>query len=84
MPNHHAVKNKCVCSTISLLLINCGLNNSQVDNTRDLDVVMLMYNLIEYRNNYAKTPGSVLQYHQDDPNAKYVEIVAPWKYLSNF
>lgn len=67
-------------STISLLLIICGLNNIQLDNGRDLDVVILMYK----SNNYAKTPGSVLYYHQDDPNTKYVEIVASWKYLSNF
>ena len=30
-------------------------NNFQVDNTKDLDVVMSMYNLIKYSNNYSKT-----------------------------
>ena len=29
---------------------------------------MLMYNLIEYRNNYEKTSGSLWQYCKDDPN----------------
>ena len=28
------------------------INNTHVDNAKDLDVVMLMYNLIEYSNNY--------------------------------
>ena len=29
---------------------------------------MLMYNLIEYSDNYAKTSGSLWQYHRDVPN----------------
>ena len=28
------------------------INNTQVDNTRDTDVGMPIYNLIEYRDNY--------------------------------
>ena len=38
------------------------INNTQVDNTKDLDVVMPMYNLIEYSDNYSKTSGSLWQY----------------------
>ena len=30
------------------------INNTQIDNAKELDVVMLMYNLIEYSNNYSK------------------------------
>ena len=29
---------------------------------------MLMYNLIEYSDNYSKTSGSLRQYYSDDPN----------------
>ena len=29
---------------------------------------MLMYNLIEYSDNYSKTSGSLCQYYRDDPN----------------
>ena len=29
---------------------------------------MLMYNLIEYSNNYSKTSGSLWQYYRDEPN----------------
>ena len=35
------------------------INNTQVENTKDLDVVMPMYNLIEYSNNYPKTSVSL-------------------------
>ena len=40
---------------------NCisEINNTQVDNAKDIDIVMPMYNLIEYSNNYAKTSGSL-------------------------
>ena len=31
------------------------INNTQVDNAKDIDIVMQMYNLIEYRDNYSKT-----------------------------
>ena len=34
----------------------------------DTDIVMPMYNLIEYSNNYAKTTGSLWQYYRDEPN----------------
>ena len=39
-----------------------------MDNAKGLDVVMPMYNLIEYNDNYAKTSGNVWQYHKDDSN----------------
>ena len=39
--------------------INCisEIHNTQVDNAKDIDIVMPMYNLIEYSDNYAKTSG---------------------------
>ena len=41
--------------------INCisEINNTQIDNVKDIDIVMPMYNLIECSNNYAKTTGSL-------------------------
>ena len=40
---------------------NCisEINNTQVDNAKDIDIVMPMYNLIEYSDNYAKISGSL-------------------------
>ena len=37
-------------------------NNTQIGNAKDMDIVMPMYNLIEYSDNYAKTTGSLWQY----------------------
>ena len=43
---------------------NCisEINNTQVDNAKDIDMVMPMYNLIEYCDNYSKKSGSLCQY----------------------
>ena len=50
-----------------VILKNCApftdcinkINNTQVDNAKDLDIVMPMYNLIEYSDNYLKTSGNL-------------------------
>ena len=44
------------------------INNDDIDNAQDIDIVMPMYNLIEYSDNYSKTSGSLWQYYKDDPN----------------
>ena len=44
------------------------INNTKLDNAKYIDVVMPMYNLIEYSDNYSKTSGSLWQYYRDDPN----------------
>ena len=46
---------------------NCinEINNTQIGNAKDIDIVMPMYNLIEYSDNYAKTTGSLWQYCKD-------------------
>ena len=48
---------------------NCisEINNTQVDKAKDIDIVMPMYNLIEYSNNYVKTSGILWQYCKDIP-----------------
>ena len=47
---------------------NCisKINNVLIDNAEDLDVVMPMYNLIEYSKNYRKTTGSLWNYCRDE------------------
>ena len=35
------------------------INNTQIDNSKDLDVVIPMYNWIDYSDNYAKISGSL-------------------------
>ena len=41
--------------------INCisEINNTEIDSAKDIDIVMPMYNVIEYTDNYAKTTGSL-------------------------
>ena len=48
---------------------NCisEISHTQIDNANDIDIVMPMYNLIEYSDNYAKTTGSLWQYCKDIP-----------------
>ena len=51
--------------------INCvsKINGVKSDNAEDLDVVMPMYNLLEYSKNYKKTTGSLWNYYKDQPNS---------------
>ena len=44
------------------------INNTDIDNAHDIDIVMPIYNLIEYSDNYSKTSASLWQYYKDDPN----------------
>ena len=44
------------------------INNADIDNAHDIDIVMPMYNLIEYSDNYSKTSRSLREYYKDDPN----------------
>ena len=39
----------------------------QVDDAHNIDVVMSMYNLTEYSDNYSKTSGIIQQYCGDEP-----------------
>ena len=38
------------------------INNTEIDNTKDIDVVMSMYSLIEYSDNYLKSSGGLWLY----------------------
>ena len=42
------------------------VNNTDIDNAQDINIVMWMYNLIEYSNNYSKTSGSLWQYYKEE------------------
>ena len=44
------------------------INNTQVDNAKYIDIVIPMYKLIEYSDNYSKKSGSLWQYYRDEPN----------------
>ena len=65
----------------SVIFKNCApftkcisrINNTDIDNAQDLDIVMPIYNLIEYSDNYSKTSGSLWQYYKDDPNDNIIQ-----------
>ena len=44
------------------------INNTKIDNAKDTDIVMPMYTLVEYSDNYSKTSRSLWQYYNDEPN----------------
>ena len=46
---------------------NCisKINDTEIDNAQDIDIVMPMYNLIEYSDNYSKTSGILWKYYKD-------------------
>ena len=41
-------------------------NGELIENADDLDIVMSMYNLLEYSENYRKTIGSLYNYYRDE------------------
>ena len=50
--------------------INCisKINGVKIDNAENSDVVMPMYNLLEYSKNYKKTTRSLWNYYRDEPS----------------
>ena len=64
-PNN-AKRNRAVAFKNNAPFINCisKINGINIDNAEDLDVVMPMYNLLEYK----KTTGSLWNYYRDQPS----------------
>ena len=42
------------------------INSTLIDNAEDLDIVMYIYNLLEYGQNYSKTSGGLWNYYRDE------------------
>ena len=49
------------------------INNKEIDKAEDIDIVLSIYNLMEYSNNYSKTAGSLWQYYKDVLNDNLAE-----------
>ena len=64
-----AKRNKAVTFKKNAPFINCisKINSVKIDNAEDLDVVMPMYNLLEYSKNYKKATGTLWNYYRDEP-----------------
>ena len=65
--------------------INCisKINGVKIDNAEDLDVVMPMYNLLEYSKSYKKTTGSLWNYYGDEPSDPLNNISRSFKYKTS-
>ena len=46
---------------------NLEINDEHVDTAENLDITMLMYNLIEYSDNYQDLSATLCQYKRDEP-----------------
>ena len=44
------------------------INNTFIDNAEDFDILMPMYNLVEYSDNYSMTSGSLWNYYRNKLN----------------
>ena len=44
------------------------INNTFIDNAQDPDIVIRVYNLLEYSDNYFMTSGSSWNYYRDEIN----------------
>ena len=83
-PNN-AKRNKAVAFKNNAPFSNCisKINGVKIDNAEDLDVVMLMYNLLEYSKNYRKTTGSLWNYYRDESSDPLSSNSESFKYKTS-
>ena len=63
-----------VAANINVVFKNCApstrcvthINDEHVETAENFDIIMLMYNLIEYSDNYADSSGSLYQFKRDE------------------
>ena len=78
-------RNKNLAFKNTARFISCisKINGEKIYNTEDLDVVMPMYNLLEYSKNYKKTAGSLWNYYRDEPSNPLSSNSESFKYKTN-
>ena len=61
-------QNRPVILKNNALFVSCitRINGELIEDADDLDIVMPMYNLLEYSKNYRKTIGSLYNYYRDE------------------
>ena len=82
---YNAKRNKEVAFKNNAPFINCisKINGLNIDNAEDLDVIMPMYNLLEYSKNYRKTTGSLWNYYRDEPSNPLSSNSKSFKYKTS-
>ena len=80
-----AKRNKVVAFKNNAPFINCisKINSVQIDNAEDLDVVMSIYNLLEYSKNYRKATGSLWNCYRDEPSISLSSNSESFKYKAS-
>ena len=80
-----AKRNKSLAFKNNAPFINCisRINGAKIDNTEDLDVVMSMYNLLEYSKNYRKTIGSLWNYYRAETSDPLSSNPQSFKYKTS-
>ena len=83
--SNNAKRKKAVTFKNNVPFTNCitKINDIKIDNAEDLDVVMPMYNLLEYSKNYKKTTGSLWNYYRDQPSDPLSTNSESFKYKNN-
>ena len=81
----NAKRNKSVAFKNSAPFINCmsKINSAQIDNAKDLGVVMPMYNLLQYSKNYRKITCSLWNYYRDEQSNPLSSNSKSSKYKTN-
>ena len=72
---HGTIRADAANATTRLILKNCApfikcnleINDEHVDTAENLDIVMPMYNLIEYSDNYQDSSAMLYKYKRDEP-----------------
>ena len=69
-PNNNANFDRRLTLKNNAPFISCisKINGELVENAEDLDIVIPLYNLLEYSKNYEKTSGYLFNYYRDEPN----------------
>ena len=81
----NAKRNKSVAFKNSAPFVNCmsKINSAQIDNAKDLGVVMPMYNLLQYSKNYRKITCSLWNYYRDEQSNPLSSNSKSSKYKTN-
>ena len=82
---YNAKRNKSIAFKNNAPFINSisRINGVQIDNAEDLDVVMSMYNLLEYNKNYKKATGSLWNYCRNVPSNLLFSNSESFKYKAS-
>ena len=82
---YNAKRNKSVAFKNNAPFINwiSKINGIKINNAGDLDVVVPMYNLLQYSKNYKKTTGSLWNYYRDESSNPLSSDSESFKYKTS-